>query len=334
MIRENKRIEIIDYFRGLSILGVVFYHLISIYMTSLPMIIKYAANVGSSGVLIFFFCSGFSLHYVYRRKQPNFFDFIKNKIKKIYIPYIGIILVSAVIPVMDVSEGGNRIIAILSHVFQFRIFSKMYFSVFGGHWWYLGTLFQFYLLFFLMEKILRKIGGTKYGILCVAISCGYVISIAILGLESNVVLSRLCLKYFMEFGLGMVVAERYLDKQLEKHNVVQPIVLVTGLLGVVLLGVSSKTAIGRLLNDIPGFFGIICLFYWSYKLNVKWFHKGILWISKISFEWYMTHMMVFSCIFWFSDATLQMDFICAVCALVISCLVAIAYQKLIKVMNK
>ena len=60
-INNNNGIEVLDYFRGLAIICVVLYHLISLYMKSLPGIIRFVANAGSSGVLVFFFCSGFSL---------------------------------------------------------------------------------------------------------------------------------------------------------------------------------------------------------------------------------------------------------------------------------
>ena len=61
-----------DYFRGLAIICVVLYHLISLYMKSLPGIIRFATNARSSGVLVFFFCSGFSLWLSeYRRKRSS-----------------------------------------------------------------------------------------------------------------------------------------------------------------------------------------------------------------------------------------------------------------------
>ena len=159
--QSKTRIEEIDFFRGLSIMGVIMYHLISKYMVSMPSIVKYAANVGSSGVLIFFFCSGFSLYYSYKKHPVDFCSFLKKKIDKIYIPYIFCVVVSALIPFMSTPNDGNRVVAVLSHVFQFRIFSKMYFESFGGHWWYLGTLFQFFILFYLLEKLMQKLGGAS-----------------------------------------------------------------------------------------------------------------------------------------------------------------------------
>lgn len=72
MNKNNNRIEIVDYFRGLAIICVVLYHLISLYMKSLPGIIRFATNARSSGVLVFFFCSGFSLWLSeYRRKRSS-----------------------------------------------------------------------------------------------------------------------------------------------------------------------------------------------------------------------------------------------------------------------
>ena len=85
----QKRILVIDFLRGMSILGVVFYHLISLYMTSLPGVIRYAANAGSSGVLIFFFCSGFSLHLSNHKKHLSYIEKGKKNLFAIYIYSVG-----------------------------------------------------------------------------------------------------------------------------------------------------------------------------------------------------------------------------------------------------
>lgn len=332
-MKTFKRVEVIDFFRGLSIVGVVMYHLISLYMTSLPSIIKYAANVGSSGVLIFFFCSGFSLHYSQQQKPVTIMDFLKKKISNIYLPYMAVIFISALIPVMVTPVGGNRVVAVLSHVFQFRIFNNMYFDCFGGHWWYMGTLFQFFLMFFILERIMKKIGEARYLIFCCMISISYVICLVIFDCENSRILSRVCFKYLFEYGFGMVVANAHLSGRLSKYKIKQSELFWVGIIGVVLLGISSKNAIGRLLNDVPGFIGIVCLFYWLYRLENNWINHIILWFGNISFEWYLTHMLIFSCVFMLSDGTIKADFMCATIALVTSCLAALIFKKTIRVID-
>ena len=258
----------------------------------------------------------------------TFIAFLKKKVSKIYVPYIIVVLVSALIPVMHTPECGNRIIAVLSHTFQFRIFSNMYFESFGGHWWYLGTLFQFYLLFCLLEKIMQKING-GYLLLCAGISIGYVICLAMLRCENSLILSRLCFKYFLEFGAGMVVADAYLNGKLDKYRINQWVTFFVGTIGVALLGLSSASALGRLLNDVPGFVGILCLFYWLYRFDIKWINQLILWFGGISFEWYLLHMLVFSCVFAISNGTLKVDLICAAVSLIIGCVINVALKKLL-----
>lgn len=326
-----ERVEVIEFFRGLSIIGVVMYHLISLYMTSLPSMVKFAANVGSSGVLIFFFCSGFVTHYSQQRKPLVFIDFLKKKMNKIYLPYIVFIFISACIPTMIIPVEGNRIIAVLSHVFQFRIFSNLYFDCFGGHYWYMGTLFQFFLLFFLLEEIMKKMGEVRYLVFCCIISIGYVICLVIFKCENSMILSRLCFKYIVEYGLGMVVASAFLNRKLSEYKIKQYELFLCGIIGVVLLGISSKNAIGRLLNDIPAFIGVVCLFFWLYRLNYTRINRLILWFGNISFEWYLTHMLIFSCIFTLSDGTFKADFICAIIALAASVLSALIFKKLIQI---
>lgn len=332
-MRKFERVEVIDFFRGLSIVGVVVYHLISLYMVSLPSVIKYAANVGSSGVLIFFFCSGFAMHYSQQQKALGFINFLKKKMSKIYLPYIFFIFISACIPVMMIPVGGNRIIAVLSHVFQFRIFSNLYFDCFGGHYWYMGTLFQFILLFFSLEKIMKKMGEIRYLVLCCMISIGYAIGLVIFKWENSIILSRLCFKYIVEYGFGMVVASTFLNGKLSEYKIKQYQLFLYGIIGVVLLGISSKNAIGRTLNDIPAFIGVICLFFWLYRLNYSWINRVILWFGNISFEWYLTHMLIFSCVFTLSDGSIKADFICAIIALVTSVLWASIFKKLVRIIS-
>lgn len=54
-----KKLEVIDYLRGFSILTIVLMHLIQSY--SIPQIIRTASSFGGAGVHVFILCSGFGL---------------------------------------------------------------------------------------------------------------------------------------------------------------------------------------------------------------------------------------------------------------------------------
>lgn len=324
----QKRILVIDFLRGMSILGVVFYHLISLYMTSLPGVIRYAANAGSSGVLIFFFCSGFSLHLSNHKKHLSYISFLLKKVRKIYLPYIFIVLVTACIPFIQIE--GSRVMAILSHIFQFRIFNLQYFEVFGGHWWYLGTLFQFYIIFYVLERILDRISEKNFVIICSLLSVIYVIILAFFNLQDNNIFTRLFPKYLLEFSVGMAGAELCLKGKLEEIRVSPKVLVAIALGGIALLGLSSRNSMGRLLNDIPGFVGFLCLFIWIYLLKIKWIDRIVFWISNISFEWYLIHMLIFTIIFHFISGTILLDIMGGIIAIILSIAIAYVYHYFLK----
>ena len=199
----NRKIEIINYYKGISIVGIVFYHLLNLYMNT-PQVIKYAANAGSSGVLVFFFCSGFVLQYSQTKHQRKFGAFMKKRLITVYIPYIIIVLICAAIPIIH--SNGNRAIALLSHLLQFRCFSSTYFSSFGGHFWYVSTILQFYLLFIPLFKALQRLGTRNFFVLCAAVNVIYIIVLAVFHLENSAVLIRLFPKYLIFFSGGMAAS--------------------------------------------------------------------------------------------------------------------------------
>ena len=70
------RYEIIDMAKAFSIFTIVLMHLIQMYMRHIPSIISIVASVGSTGVQIFIFCSGFGLYLSQIRYPVNYKEFI------------------------------------------------------------------------------------------------------------------------------------------------------------------------------------------------------------------------------------------------------------------
>lgn len=91
-----KKLEVIDYLRGFSILTIVLMHLIQSY--SIPQIIRTASSFGGAGVHVFILCSGFGLYLSHLNKPLSYSNFLKRRFIKVYVPYILIILLSASIP--------------------------------------------------------------------------------------------------------------------------------------------------------------------------------------------------------------------------------------------
>lgn len=109
----NRRLDIIDYLKGYSIFTIVLYHLISFFkLYNWGSLIKTASNFGGAGVHIFILCSGFGLYLSYIKNPITFINFLKKRFSRVYIPYIIVVGISSLIPIM---YTGNRIMALLSH---------------------------------------------------------------------------------------------------------------------------------------------------------------------------------------------------------------------------
>lgn len=142
--------KLVDYAKGFSILAIVLYHLVLFYL-KMPNIVKLASNFGGAGVHIFLICSGFGLYYSHLKHPLKFWSFISKRFKKIYIPYIIVILFSFFVPTMYL--GKNRLLALLSHVLLFKMFIPMFEESFGVQMWFVSTIIQFYLMFLPLCKV-------------------------------------------------------------------------------------------------------------------------------------------------------------------------------------
>lgn len=106
----------ITFLKGFSIMTTVLMHYLQ--NGSFPGLINTAFSIGGTGVHIFFFCSGFGLYISYMEKPLGYTEFIKNRLLKIYIPYIIIVglkkgneikvdkLVLAIISVLGIGVAG------------------------------------------------------------------------------------------------------------------------------------------------------------------------------------------------------------------------------------
>ncbi len=328
----KKRIEIIEYFKGLSFICIFIYHLVSLYMKSVPPYIRYMANAGSSGVLIFFMCSGYVLTLSYYNNHRSTFEFLKRRFITIYIPYIFVVFICFLIPLIQVD--GNRIIAFLSHLFQFRFFSTLYFESFGGHFWYISTIIQFYLLFIPLYRLMKKIGWKKFLIGSFIVQFVYIILLAINNLDANIIAIRLFPKYIAVFCLGMALCDYYRDDPAPFSNVNKKYAFWVGILLMIVYGLSSKNSLGRLFNDIPELFGVLLLFIFLYQVNIFNSNEFIQKLSTISYEEYLVHMPIMTIIFSFSKRTFASDVLCAALSILLTVIFSILLHKLVQTVNK
>ena len=149
---------------------------------------------------------------------------------------------------------------------------------FGGQMWFVSTIIQFYLIWPFLLKLFNKSIGVIYALL---ISMLWATIVAMLGKSDVRVWNSFFLQYLWEFVLGMYLAKCY-KLNSEIVNLLNFKILVpVCILCVAFTGVAGlKGGIWKLYNDIPSMIG--------YLLT-----------NKISYEWYLVHMLVFSCTFYY-----------------------------------
>ncbi len=159
------RLFFIDFARFLAIFFVTSFHVARFIgvnnMHSFGKIFKNAFITGGwLGCCLFFLISGYCLCKVYDEKK-SYFDFLKKRLIKILPAYYIAIIIWYFLVKMGIAPKPIGISAILSHIFLVHTFDNANFYSLSGVFWFLGVLFNFYLIFPLLYKLQKN---TKYGL--------------------------------------------------------------------------------------------------------------------------------------------------------------------------
>jgi peptidoglycan/LPS O-acetylase OafA/YrhL len=290
-----KKAELISYSKGIAILGIILFHLISGYYKDAAIIAK-AASFGGAGVHVFILCSGCGLMYSNLNKPLSFIDFIQKRFWKVYIPYIIVVLVAFMLPNVYLGPN-NRFLALLSHIFLFKMFVPDYTATFGYHFWYISTIIQFYFVFTLLVKLLYKIGRKYFLFLSCFLSLLWAITISVMGLSGIRVWNSFFLQYLWEFSIGMLLACEYneSDSINIEHLPTAKLICITFFAFCIYFVLSINGGFFKVFNDpfsLASFGGICLLLY-----RCNFLPKFIYFTSHISYEIYLTHVLVYKLIF-------------------------------------
>lgn len=323
---NGKRITLVDYLKGFAIFTIVLMHLLR-FIPSLPSPIITLSAVGGTGAHVFILCSGIGLYTSYLHRKTGYWEFIKKRFLKIYIPYIIVILVSFLLPWMY--PGDQKGTALLSHIFLFKMFVPQFTETFGVQFWFISTIFQLYLLFIPLCLLKNKLKTNKLFIgLTLSISIVWWIFCSVLNIGNIRIWNSFCLQYLWEFALGFVIAEAFYHGK--SYQIKTGYLLIAAIAGIALqAGFALFSDVLRVFNDIPALLGYTCLALLLCRIPLV--KKLCLQLSVISYECFLIHILVFFTTFYFiRPQGLLMECLSACLSLVIVLVLAYCYRLLIK----
>jgi peptidoglycan/LPS O-acetylase OafA/YrhL len=315
------RLKVIDFLRGYSIFTIVVMHLSKYF--ALPRVFQSALIFGGAGVHVFILVSGFGLCLSQMNKPLPYFLYLKRRLTKVYIPYIIIIAISALIPFL---YNDNRLFAFLSHAFLFKMFSENLMNSFGLQFWFISMIICLYLIFPFLFNMVTK--NKWIVVICsFSISLLYATIVGLLDKSGLRIWNSFFLQYLGEFSLGMMIAVKY-KKNPEFVKIPSKwLLLVLSIIGIAITGYTGiKGGVLKLYNDIPSLIGYLSLALLIYSFGIKWINRFFTYTNVFSYEWYLIHILTFTCLFHF----FQNNYLMAILALILSYGLAILYNHSLK----
>ena len=288
----KKSIEL-DYLKGFAIFFIVLMHIVVVAeLKCLPQIVYLPIEVfGGHGVGVFFFCSGYGLHRLYMTRKYKYFEFLKNRFVKVYLPYIIAVTIMAFIPFTY--TGNDRLMAWLSHALLFKMFVPEYHKSFSSPLWFMSAIFQFYFIYYYLEKVLERLGKRFFLLLSLIITIVW--KFIFLYCLHDIIFDRSFPRFLFIFAVGMVISDsKDSQSDLTKKNVILRISLVLGLSILFVLMKASGNYLLMNLNDVVGDFVWLLAADISYcffdKVFKPWI-KMFIWVNKFEYELYLWHML-------------------------------------------
>lgn len=205
------------------------------------------------------------------------------------------------------------------------MFVPKYEGLFGEPFWFISTLFQFYFLFVLLIKLKAELGTKKWFIGCCSINVAWWLFSAFVCIADQRIWGSFFLQHLWEFALGIVIAE-YL-KSGKSITIKTQWLIVIGIIGIGIAGVAKIVGgFFTAFNDIFASFGYGAIALFIYAMGCSAINKFIFFTSKISYELYLVHILVFSTMSIFTANILLR----IVISLIISYLLAIVVNHFMK----
>lgn len=258
---------------------------------------------------LFIFVSGYVYSFVKleRHKYKDFIPFLKNKFKRLIIPFV-CVAVFYVLPIRKLVhyepyEGQS----FLTFLFENVLLGKD-----TGHLWYLPTIFFIFLIFYLIEnRVLRK--------------SPYLINLLVLGILScvcsllpDILYIKFVTQYLLFFYLGYLIRDLLKDRERKKErtNITYVLIMILFLLQFVglvfnnLLSEYASQPVYSLIITVGQRVGSVCSILFFYFLFVKINdvfprlseNKYINFVDKESFPIYLFHSpIIYIMLFFLAD---------------------------------
>jgi peptidoglycan/LPS O-acetylase OafA/YrhL len=195
------RFSYIEFARGYAIFSIVCFH--TLQKLPLSPLFQQAIIFGGTGVHLFFLLSGFGLGL---GKPVSTLDFFKKRFIKVLLPYILVLSISLGVSVLT-NVFPDRWQAWLAGVGLYQMFSERFIESFGGHFWFISTIFQFYIAYPFLLFLKNKIGAWPFFAVCLAGSIGWWLVVYFAEMGEMRVWNSFFLQFLWEFGLGMTLAD-------------------------------------------------------------------------------------------------------------------------------
>ena len=289
-MQNDRNLAVITFMKGYAILTIVLFHLFQ--NTGIDSVVGKAIAFGGTGVHTFFLLSGFGLYLSHCRHPLSVTAFIKKRFAKVYVPYLGVVLLSALlagfIPIFE-----QDAYALLGHIFLYKMFDDRIIGSYGYHLWFVSTIIQFYIAFPALVWLKQRVSDTAFLLLTLAASGLWIAVVLALEKEGVRAWYSFFLQYVWEFGVGMLLAQRYI----QYGTLRLPSLKVLG--GLALLGLTVYSlmtlywgSFGKMINDGPGLVGYTAVGLFIYRLRLAWIQRFLLFTGIISYALYLVHIAV------------------------------------------
>lgn len=298
----KQRIEYIDFAKGYAIFTIVCYH--ALQQVALSPLWQKAIVFGGTGVHLFFLLSGFGL--AWSSSSESTLQFYRRRMSKVWFPYV-LALTLSLIAALTLNIFTDRWDAWLAGVALYQMFSDHYIVSFGGHFWFISAILQFYLVFPLLAWLQQRLAARYFLLLTFLLSIGWWLLVYFSGKSDLRNWNSFFLQFLWEFALGMALALWMRQLKQDKADRIQKLLSGQGAywwlslpIGLVCTGCMIGMILkmgepGRVFNDVPALLGYSALSIFLYQLGRRWLpllNRFFIWVSSFSYSLYLTHVLV------------------------------------------